>query len=128
MSDERFGELDPDFQYTWNGYRYGVGRAELSRRLDGARVGLIVVRDPRTIRELATSVPGIDIVAVLVTANTSTRRQRLIGAGLDEREIARRLAREEDATRDESSTEEFHRIISEMIAGAPGGKPTRATF
>ena len=112
MSDERFGELDPDFQYTWNGYRYGIGRAELSRRLDGARVGLIVVRDPRTIRELATSVPSIDIVAVLVTANTSTRRQRLIGAGLE----------------NESSTEEFHRIISEMIAGAPGGKPTRATF
>lgn len=132
VSDERFHALDPEFRYTWSGYHYGVGRADLIDRLDGARVGVIVVRNTRTIRELATSLPGCDVVAVLVTASPSTRRERLIAEGLEEREILRRLAQDEDPAGDDpsdtdlyqwrlendSSPEDFHRAISKMIATA----------
>ena len=130
VSDERFAELDPEFQYTWNGYRYGVSRAELMSRLDGARVGLVVVRDTATLRELATNLPGVDVVPVYVMADASTRRRRLIAAGLDDSDVSCRLDRDEDPARhyqscadlyrscleNESSLEEFHRRISVMIA------------
>jgi ribose 1,5-bisphosphokinase PhnN len=131
VSDERFRELDPEFRYTWNGYHYGIGRAELTRRLDGARLGVIVVRNSRTIRELAMDLSGCDVVAVLVTASPSTRRKRLIAEGLDATEISRRLAQDRDPAgndrpdtglyqwhlENESSPEDFHRKISQMIAG-----------
>ena len=128
VTDERFTELNPDFRYTWNGYRYGVSRAELLNRLDGVRVGLVVVRDAGTIRELAAKLPGVDVVPVFVLAGPSTRRRRLIAAGLDDSEVSRRLDPDEDSARhyrsyarlyrscleNESSPEEFHRRISDM--------------
>lgn len=134
VSDERFRELAPEYQYRWNGYHYGVGRADLTRRLDGARMGLIVVRCPRTIREMVASFSGVDIVSVLVTADPSIRRQRLVASGLDESDVSRRLAREVDLAADdrpstdlcqwhlenESSPEAYHRSISKMIGRPPG--------
>jgi len=134
VSEARFTELDPEYQYAWNGYRYGVSRAELTNRLDGARIGLVVVRDTETIRELVASLPGVDIVPVFVTAGASTRRRRLVATGLDDSEIARRLDRDEDPARhyqscvdlyrswieNESSPEEFHLKISDMIAHHSG--------
>ena len=129
VSEERFAELDPDFQYIWNGYRYGVSRAELMSRLDGARVGLVVVRDTRAINELAANLPGVEIVPVFILASASTRRQRLLATGLDDCEVARRLERDGDPARhyrsnavlyrscvdNDSSPEEFHRRIRAMI-------------
>lgn len=134
VSDERFRELNPEFRYRWNGFHYGIGRADLSDRLDGARLGVVVIRDTRTIRDLATGFPGGDVVVVLVTASPSTRRERLIAEGLSEREISRRLVRDDEPAADDrsdsglyhwrlendSSPEEYHRKISEMIAGGSG--------
>jgi guanylate kinase len=130
VSEARFTELNPEFQYAWNGYRYGVSRAELIERLRSARIGLVVVRDTRTIRELAGSLPGIDIVPIFVTAKASTRERRLVAAGLDDSEVARRLDQDEASARhyqscvdlyrscieNETSPEEFQRRISALIA------------
>jgi guanylate kinase len=129
VSEERFAELDPDFHYVRNGYRYGVSRAELTSRLDGARVGLVVVRDTRVIRQLAAKLPGVEIVPVFVLASESTRQQRLLATGLDDSEVARRLGRDGDPARhyrssavlyqwcldNDSSPEEFHRRIRTLI-------------
>jgi ribose 1,5-bisphosphokinase PhnN len=95
---------------------------------------VIVVRHAGTIRELAASLPGCHVVTVLVTASPSTRRKRLLVEGLEESEIARRLAEDEDAPgndrsdadlyrwriENESSVEEFHQAIAKMLACAPG--------
>ena len=130
-TDERFHELNPEFRYSWNGFHYGIGRRDLTERLDGARIGLIVVRNARTIHELVAGFTGGDVITVLVTASPSTRRRRLLAEGLGEREISRRLAQDEDPAVDdrpdsalyqwrlenESSPEDYHRKISEMVAG-----------
>lgn len=130
VSENRFEELAPEFHYAWNGYRYGIGRAELVSRLDGALAGMIVVRDVPTIRKLSHELTPVVTVPVLVMADPSIRKQRLLADGLDEPEIDRRLARERDSDAADTSDggtyrwrltndgplEEFHREISRMIA------------
>ena len=129
VTDGRFEELAPEYRYTWNGYRYGIGRAELMDRLDGARAGLIVVRDVPTIRKLSLELSPVVAIPVLVTADPAIRKRRLLAEGLDESEVDLRLAREREADEvapddgiyrwrltNEGSPEAFHREISRMIA------------
>jgi dephospho-CoA kinase len=98
-------------------------------RLDGARAGMIVVRDLPTIRKLSRELASVVTVPVLVTADPSIRKQRLLADGLDEHEIDVRLARERESdaagTSDggtyrwrltnDGPLEEFQREISRMI-------------
>jgi ribose 1,5-bisphosphokinase PhnN len=131
VSDHEFVERDPEFRYTWNGFRYGVERPELKARLDGARVGLVVVRDPRTIRELIAGLAGIEVVPIYVTSETEARRRRMLTLGLEPSEVARRLGRDEDpgdhyrshvdlyevCLENDSTLEVYQRRISDLILG-----------
>jgi guanylate kinase len=130
VSQDKFNELNLEYQYLYGGYNYGFSKVELETCLENQRNVFVIVRNAPLIRLLKQKYSFINVIAVFVYTDEQKVRIRLEQQESSKEQINYRMDRISEAFDDYVRNSEiydeiiinnsdrpvYHRLFQEIVS------------
>lgn len=100
LTIDQFEKLNLDFQYKYNGYKYGFKKKELDNFLQKSDNVFLIVRNRNLIRKLKTEYSYINVIPVFIYTDQNLIVERLRIEGYNVKQIDNRIKKLKSTFRD----------------------------